>query len=70
MPDNLRQLLRQASLVVLGALLAAFFSAIVLFTEVRENLATYGAEINANNEQIDRLWDHLKVCQDASNTGD
>ena len=53
----IKQYLPQVGLLVIGTLLGVAFTAIVLYTEIGERLARNEAKIDANKEQIDRLWD-------------
>ena len=55
---------------MIGTLLGAAFSSIVLHTEIEENLATNEAEIDANKAQIDRLWDAHRISDVTTESGE
>ena len=55
---------------MIGTLLGAAFSSIVLYTEIKESLAKNEAKTNANSEQIDRLWDAHKISDVTTDSGE
>ena len=67
---TIKHYLPQAGLLVIGTLLGAAFSSIVLHTEIEESLATNEAEIDANKAQIDRLWDAHRISDGTTESGE
>ena len=68
--ETIKHYLPQAGLLVIGTLLGAAFSSIVLHTEIEESLATNEAEIDANKAQIDRLWDAHRISDVTTESGE
>ena len=68
--ERVKPYLPQVGLLVIGTLLGVVFTSIVLFTEIRERLATNETKIDANKELIDRLWDAHRVSDDTSGLGE
>ena len=62
--------LGQAGLVVLGALLGAFFTGIIVYGEVKEEFAKNRTMIDANKVQIDRLWDAHDIGHETAGGGE
>ena len=55
--SGIKDHLPQAGLVVLGALLGIVGTAIVFYTEIKEDLAKYDAKIEHNERMIERILD-------------
>ena len=68
--ERIKQYLPQVGLLVIGTLLGVAFASIVLYTEIRERLATSEAKIDANKEQIDRLWDAHTISDSTIESGE
>ena len=68
--SKIRGYLGQAGLVALGALLGAFFTGIIVYGEVKEEFAENRVKIEANEAQIDRLWDAHSIRHDTAGGGE
>ena len=68
--EGMRQYLPQVGLLVIGTLLGVTFSSIVLYTEIKESLAKNEARINANKDQIDRLWNAHTISDGTTESGE
>ena len=68
--NKIQAYLGQAGLVVLGALLGAFFTGIIVYGEVKEEFAKNRAKIEANESQIDRLWDAHSIGHGTADGGE
>ena len=68
--ESTRQYLPQVGLLVIGTILGVLFSSIVLYTEIRERMAENGVRIEANKEQIERLWEAHQVSHEDTEQGE
>ena len=55
--DKAKEYLQQVGLVILGVIVGTFFTWVVLYADIRENLAENRGNIDSNEKQIKRLLD-------------
>ena len=68
--NKLRDYLGQAALVLLGSLLGAFFTGVIVYGEIKEQFASNRVMIDANKSQIERLWDAHEIGHQTANGGE
>ena len=67
MPERTGKRPAQAGLLMLSILLGLAVTSMMLCIEVKESLARYEVRIDANREQVDRLWDAHHVADTPGN---
>ena len=65
--NKLRDYLVQARLVLLGSLLGAFFTGVVIYGEIKEQFESNRIMIDANKSQIERFWDAHEIGHQTAN---
>ena len=68
--NRIKEHLPQAGLLVLGALLGIVGSAVVFYTEIKEDLAKYDTKIEHNEKMIERILDAHGLHADKQEDGE